>query len=222
LQDQATQEWLEAPRASEWQGAAADVPYQPPAPAAEATHAQAADAPATIAAATAYRGWSTRSLVFTGILCFICGALTWHLVGFWSFVSAILYKPDRTDSASRPAPVATVTQPQPAAAKPPSQPQAATASDEKITKAPHTIDGVARPPATADTLADLLQCAEARKSDAGAVVAACPPLRRRLPVAVASTRGNRQLDAREAARRLTSGWQTGVATIETGSLPKSR
>lgn len=151
--------------------------------------------------------WSTPAVVLTGLVCFLGGALTWHLVGFWTFVSAILYNPDpETSSPARPT-----------AAAPP-----VTTAAPQTAKAPTTVHGLQRPHVTSDTLADLLQCAEARKSPGDTVVTACPPLRRRLPMAIASTRGNRQLDAREAARRLATGWETGVAPIETGSLPGRR
>ena len=89
-------------------------------------------------------------------------------------------------------------------------------------KAPNTINGTTRPHVSTETLADLLQCAEARKGDSEVSVHACPPMRRRLPHTESTERANRQMDAREAARRLTNGWQTGVATIETGALPSQR
>ena len=149
-------------------------------------------------------------MVLTGAGCFLSGALAWHFVGFWAFVSAIVYNPDDTDSVARPLPVQKVAAP------------AAAPVSEAPGKAETTIAGLARPPAASDTLSELLQCAEARKTASGALVTACPPLRQRLPIAAGATRGNRQLDAREAARRLATGWQTGIATIETGSIPKSR
>lgn len=160
----------------------------------------------------------------TGLFSFLCGALAWHLVGFWSFVSAIVYNPDPEHVAmSAPEPIAhrqaaTTTLPP----TPPPPAAVRNAKAHATGKATSTITGANRPPANANSLAELLQCAEARKGGAETIVHACPPLRRRLPMASAPTRGNRQLDAREAARRLANGWQTGIATIETGSLPDRR
>ena len=76
----------------------------------------------------------------------------------------------------------------------------------------------------APTLADLLQCSEARRAGGSgpASVKACPPLRQRLPSVDTAVRGDRQLDAREAAERLARGWATGVSRIETGSLQASQ
>lgn len=148
------------------------------------------------------------------------------MIGFWSFVSGIVFNPDRDPSEidltvkkQQIAAASDTTRPPPPLYLPP--PETGTASVPGP-KASGTVDGSHRPPANTETLTDLLQCAEARKGEAAASVQACPPMRRRLPHTIGSARGNRQLDAREAARRLSDGWQTGVATIETGSLPKRR
>ncbi len=69
---------------------------------------------------------------------------------------------------------------------------------------------------------DLLECAEARKSIGVVTVQACPPLQRGLAQAEGSSRGSRQLDAEEAARRLATGWETGVSMITTGSVSRQR
>ncbi len=174
----------------------------------------------SLKAAQLRRTWSTRALLATGLLSFLGGILAWHIVGFWSFVSTILYNPDGAETAIS-APL-TIEQQQVASAVAANQAPASASRDApaaKSAKAESTITGAHRPPANADTLAELLQCAEALKGETQAIVHACPPLRQRLPMAQVSTRGNRQLDAREAARRLATGWQTGIATIETGTLP---
>lgn len=176
------------------------------------------------------RTWSTRTLASTGVACFICGAIAWHMIGFWTFVSGIMFNLDGTETAvGLPDTLQQASASQDGTPSPkPDTTAPTTAMNEHVrpaarsTKAPDPIAGTHRPPANSETLADLLQCAEARKRDAGASVHACPPMRRRLPIAAHSSRGNRQLDAREAAQRLTDGWQTGVATIETGSLPPRR
>jgi len=172
------------------------------------------------------RTWSTRALLTTGSISFVCGALAWHIIGFWSFVSGIVFNPDgappligvpsTTEQIATEIGTAPVTthKGDPAPAK------ATTATPAR--KAPDAVNGAHRPPASSETLAELLQCAEARKGEAGTSVYACPPLRRRLPHYAGGSRANRQLDAREAARRLAEGWQTGVATIETGSLQDHR
>ena len=163
------------------------------------------------------RCWSTRALVVTGLTCFVGGALVWHVIGFWSFVSDIVYNSDGAESAIS-VPTST-SQTTPQSVRDRTTNAAATRALARSSKPETTISGAQRPPANAATLADLLQCAEAHKAEGNAHVHACPPLRKRLPIAAASSRGNRQRDAREAARRLATGWQTGVAPIETGSLP---
>ncbi len=167
------------------------------------------------------RTWSTRSLVVTGLLSFLGGIFAWHIIGFWAFVSAIVYNPDGTETAiSAPD---NITQQKAdgstQAANGTSSSPANAPATMKAAKADTIVTGVHRPPANADTLAELLQCAEALKGEKEAIVHACPPLRQRLPMASTSSRSNRQLDAREAARRLATGWRTGIATIETGTLP---
>jgi hypothetical protein len=166
------------------------------------------------------RSWSTHALVATGLACFLGGALAWHVIGFWSFVSDIVYNPDGTETAiSVPSSASQAT---PKRAKDRKTTAAATPALARSSKPETTITGAQRPPVNAETLADLLQCAEAHKTEGNAHVHACPPLRKRLPIAADSSRGNRQLDAREASRRLARGWKTGVAPIETGSLPNRR
>lgn len=170
------------------------------------------------------RTWSTRTLLATCATSFVCGAVVWHMIGFWSFVSVIMFNPDgalpaigMSGSKQQIAAASGTSATTPDSARsPPAKPVG------PAQKAPDTIYGTHRPPASTETLADLLQCAEARKGEASASVHACPPLRRRLPYGTSASRANRQLDAREAARRLAEGWQTGVATIETGALPSRR
>lgn len=172
---------------------------------------------------TRARSWSTRTLVTTSVASFVCGALVWHMIGFWSFVSGIMFNPDDTPpSIGRPdksEQIATATGTSDTAVLKRTAHPTATSPTRK---APETVNGVRRPRTSSETLADLLQCAEARRETTGVNVHACPPLRQRLPHNTAISRANRQLDAREAARLLAEGWQTGVATIETGSLQRRR
>lgn len=163
-------------------------------------------------------GWRTRSMLATAVVSFVAGALTWHLVGFWTFVSGIVFNPQdgRGVLASQPHVSAVSGESAQATAGLPKTTPLSTAAQAPALPSP--------PAATAgsETLADLLQCTQARKGaddSKSAVVQACPPLRRRLPTARASLRANRQLDAREAAERLARGWHTGVSAIETGALP---
>ena len=176
------------------------------------------------------RSCSKRTLLATSTLSFICGALVWHFIGFWSFVSGIVFNSDEPQpmivaprSTNEIVASSTSKSPNARIAEPSS---AKTGTAIKTTsKATDTITGDRPPQATAETLSDLLQCAEARKTSKSSEevsVLACPPMRRRLPHNANTARANRQLDAREAARRLADGWQTGVAIIETGSLSDRR
>lgn len=154
------------------------------------------------------------------------GALAWHLVGFWSFISGIVFNPGNAPPAdARPLSThqiaAATGAPGSIAPRQPALPEPGTASAASR-KASGAVDGTHRPSASPETLAELLQCAEARKGATGVIVHACPPLRHRLPHNASTSRASRQLDAHEAARRLADGWQTGVAAIETGSLPGRR
>ena len=160
-------------------------------------------------------------MLATTVVSFVSGALFWHLVGFWTFLSGVVFNENGADEASRPTAVAARE-----GALRPAAPPARNSLKEPASLAAAELGREGRnagtPPvqhAISESLADLLQCSQARKSDGPSVVQACPPLRRRLPVASSSQRGNRHLDAREAAERLATGWQTGVARIETGSLP---
>lgn len=153
----------------------------------------------------------------TGAACFVLGALFWHLVGFWSFVSQVAFNDDQQKSAARLINLDTVQ---------------AVRRTEHVALAPRpaarqpnvTIAVINADANTGDMLAELLQCSQVRPlPDAtGVDVQACPPLRTRLPHGNNGARANRLMDAREAAERLANGWVTGVSSIETGSLPKDR
>lgn len=165
-------------------------------------------------------GWRTRTLIGACVLAFFAGALIWHLVGFWSFLSGIVFSPHGGETIARPAAVRDGA----ATAKADGHPPTAPANAGRLaTAAQHSPV----PPAatTTEELADLLQCSVALKSPSThlpTLVQACPPLRQRLPLSTGSQRADRQLDAREAADRLANGWQTGVSQIETGSIRKPR
>ncbi len=157
------------------------------------------------------RRLATRSVFITGALCFLAGAAAWHLVGFWAFVSGIVYNQEETKLAGSPAP---------ATEKP--ENVALLAGGAVNPKQQKNAASTQKAQAVVETLADLLQCAEVRRATSGhATVKACRPLRSRLQHAPAE-RGNRELDSREAAERLATGWKTGVSAIETGSLPEQR
>lgn len=162
-----------------------------------------------------------RSLVWTvsaGVVGFVAGAVFWHMVGFWSLVSDAML--DRAHAPSVAAPRGVVLPPEALTATPTAAPAPAAVRAASPPPPPaHTAP--ARVPTTAELLADLLQCSEARKTrdpDAGSSVKACPPMRERLRAAATSTRADRQLSASEAADRLANGWATGVSRIETGSI----
>lgn len=134
------------------------------------------------------------------------------MIGFWAFVSGILYNQEATTAVE--------SEPAPVIAKPANVTRIS--HNALNTKQQNNITNTERPQTATETLADLLQCAEVHKPTQGdATVKACPPLRRHLQHALA-VRGNRQLDAREAAQRLATGWQTGVSQVETGSLPNGQ
>ncbi|MCB1505543.1 MAG: hypothetical protein KDJ47_11255 [Hyphomicrobiaceae bacterium] len=163
----------------------------------------------TAPAGPAASRWSTRSVALIGLLGFTAGALTWHLVGFWTFVSVIVFNPQ--DDTAGQSHTSTVIKTSAVTTAPTAQPAATPATSQPQPSAPTAV--------TAESLTDLLQCSEARKATNETIVQACPPLRQRIPAVAANTRANRQLDAREAANRLANGWSTGVSSIETGALP---
>lgn len=173
-------------------------------------------------------GWRTRTLVGTGVLAFFAGALVWHLVGFWSFLSGIVFNPQGGETITRPQTVRDGSSSTKAAGYLTANPGGPAAAAPKSPTPPaHTQAAPVVPPAAAATevLAELLQCTVALKSSAThlpTLVQACPPLRQRLPLSTGAQRADRQLDAREAANRLANGWQTGVSQIETGSIRHPR
>lgn len=188
-------------------------------------------APPLAADSKALARWRTRTLIGTSVLAFLAGALAWHLVGFWSFVSGIVFNPQGGETIARPATVRDGAVSAKASGHLPQMPAsagAATAAVTPLTPATPSVQAVAAynaPPSTAasEVLADLLQCSIASKSPGThlpTIVHACPPMRQRLPQVSGSQRADRQLDAREAANRLANGWQTGISQIETGSISK--
>lgn len=169
---------------------------------------------------TSPTGWRTRTVVGISVSAFFAGALVWHLVGFWSFLSGIVFNAQGGEIIARPAAVRDGA----ATTKADHHPPAAPANAGRLAAAaPHSP---VPPAATAtEVLAELLQCSVALKSPrthSPTLVQACPPLRQRLPLSTGSQRADRHLDAREAASRLANGWQTGVSQIETGSIPTPR
>lgn len=174
-------------------------------------------------------GWRTRTLIGTGVVAFLAGALFWHLVGFWSFLSGIVFNPQdgAITAIARPPTLQEAQRSTKAAGHLTTSDSEVATADQRSPAALVPSPNETLPPTGAATeiLAELLQCSEAIKSprtNEPAVVHACPPLRQRLPQGQASERANRQLDAHEAAHRLANGWQTGISPIETGSLPGRR
>ena len=162
---------------------------------------------------------------WTGFVGFVLGVLFWHFVGFWSFVSEVAFNGDEVKSPSRLINLETArsvrasehaaAEARVAAAPQPSKPPVAAAAPAD-TGSTEAGDG--------DVLSDLLQCTEVRplRGEGDVDVHACPPLRQRLARSSSAQRGDRMMDAREAADRLANGWQTGVSRIETGSLQTGR
>lgn len=160
-------------------------------------------------------------MLATTVVSFLAGALFWHVVGFWTFLSGVVFNPNGADETSRMPAISARDGGLQSSAKAPGTP-AKEAAPLAVSADRRENRDAATPPAQSsihESLAELLQCSQARKSDGPSVVQACPPLRQRLPVVAGGQRGNRHLDAREAAERLATGWQAGVARIETGSLP---
>mgnify|MGYP000196764827 CR=1 FL=1 len=164
-----------------------------------------------------------RKALWTGLAGFVAGAVFWHMVGFWSFVSQVVYNQDEAKSPSRlvnlegAKAVSAAGGSLLANARPPAG--NTTIGDGVVASADARQAASPAQPAS-DVLHELLQCSQVRRvSGTGEVaVSACAPLARRLPNGQLASRGDRQMDAREAEQRLLNGWSPGVSRIETGSL----
>ncbi|MFN3867770.1 MAG: hypothetical protein ACK4MF_01745 [Hyphomicrobiaceae bacterium] len=160
----------------------------------------------------------SRLPVWTGIGGFVLGAVFWHLVGFWSLVADVAFNKGSDKSPARLINLEEVAAVK--AARAASQARQAAAQ-------PAVVRGndTAERHGTPDSLAELLQCSQARRGADGDIteVRACPPLSRRLPThGAVAVRADREMDSREAAERLLKGWDTGVSRIETGSVQAAR
>ncbi|MBL8565173.1 MAG: hypothetical protein JNM89_05600 [Hyphomicrobiaceae bacterium] len=160
----------------------------------------------------------SRKALWAGVGGFVAGAVFWHLVGFWSFVSQVVYNQDEAKSPSR---LVNLEEAKAVSAAGGALLANALsrAADAKVAAA-ETRE--AAPPASSasDGLHELLQCTQVRRISVEGEVAlsACAPVARRLPNGQLASRGDRQMDAREAEHRLLNGWSPGVSRIETGSL----